>query len=205
MEFLKELFGEKALTYAELETALKDSDKIKIANLAGGAYVGKEEFDSKDQELVKANELIEQLKTANTGDADLQAKVANYEKDVAALQTELHKERIDNALKVALLEAEVKDVDYITYRIKSNETELALDDNGHIKGIDNLIKDQKTAYPDFFKQASKTEIIENKLPPQDDGSGSSITPEQFKKMGYNELNKLNREQPDVYAELTGKQ
>ncbi len=38
MDFLKAIFGDKALTYAELEAALKDSKDIKLANLAGGGH-----------------------------------------------------------------------------------------------------------------------------------------------------------------------
>ena len=38
MDFLKAIFGDKALTYSELEAALKDSKDIKLANLAGGTH-----------------------------------------------------------------------------------------------------------------------------------------------------------------------
>lgn len=34
MDFLKDIFGDKALTYAELEAALKDNKDVKLANLA---------------------------------------------------------------------------------------------------------------------------------------------------------------------------
>ena len=35
MDKLKALFGDKALTYAELEAALKDSKEIKLVNIKG--------------------------------------------------------------------------------------------------------------------------------------------------------------------------
>lgn len=63
MDFLKEIFGDKALTYAELEAALKGSTTVKLGNLAGGAYVGKDKFDA---EHTRAEGLAQQLTAANT-------------------------------------------------------------------------------------------------------------------------------------------
>ena len=51
MDFLKSIFGDKALTYAELETALKDSKDIKLANLASGGYVDKGKYDADEARL----------------------------------------------------------------------------------------------------------------------------------------------------------
>ena len=62
MEFLKDVFGDKALTFDELQQALKDNDKIKLANLASGEYVSKEKLM---QESLKVKNLNEQLETAN--------------------------------------------------------------------------------------------------------------------------------------------
>ena len=61
MEFLKSIFGEKALTYAELEAALKDSKEIKLGNLASGQYVDKAKLDGKINELATANQTIKDL------------------------------------------------------------------------------------------------------------------------------------------------
>ena len=38
MEFLKSIFGDKALTYEELQTALKDNKEVKLVNLVDGKY-----------------------------------------------------------------------------------------------------------------------------------------------------------------------
>lgn len=62
MDFLKEVFGEKALTYAELEALLKANDKIKLANLASGDYVSKGKFTELETDR---NGLKTQLEEAN--------------------------------------------------------------------------------------------------------------------------------------------
>lgn len=202
MEFLKEIFGDKALTYADLEAALKDNEKVKLGNLAGGAYVGKEKFDAKEKELLSANDLIQQLKESNSGNEELQSKVAEYEKQITALNQQLETERLEGALKTALIQAKATDVDYLAYKLKE-KGEIKLDDSGKIAGIDDVISSLKTELPSFFEQDSKKNILEKKL---DKGNAieEGITKEAFERMGYQERNKLQREDPDTYAELTGK-
>lgn len=45
MEFLKELFAEKALTFDELSKAANEKG-LKLADLSGGAYVSKTKYDT---------------------------------------------------------------------------------------------------------------------------------------------------------------
>ena len=53
MEFLKNLFNDRQLSYDELLKAVEAHNKadkdnqIKIANLAGGEYISKEKYDAK--------------------------------------------------------------------------------------------------------------------------------------------------------------
>ncbi|MEG1433797.1 phage scaffolding protein [Eubacterium sp.] len=165
--------------------------------------VPKEDYNTKVKELKAANSTITDLKGSTAGNEELQGKIKTYETDVAKLNAELASERLDNALKIGLLESGVKDVDYISYKIKEGAEDLSLDDNGKVKGLDNLIKDQKTEHPEFFKEASKRKYEDGKLPEGDDPDNGGITQEAFDKMGYNERNKLYREQPEVYKALTG--
>ena len=77
MDFLKDIFGDKALTFADFTAALKDNKEIKLANLAGGAYVGVEKFNAE----------VEKLKTANGTIKDLQEQVKKFDGvDVEALK-----------------------------------------------------------------------------------------------------------------------
>lgn len=45
MEFLQSLFGDESLSYEQFKAKVTES-KIKIADLSGGAYVGKDKFDT---------------------------------------------------------------------------------------------------------------------------------------------------------------
>lgn len=179
MDFLKELFGNKALTYDELSAALKDNKDIVLGNLAGGAYVGKEKFEAKDgelkgkaKELAEAQSLIAQLKKDNEGNEELQGKIAEYESTVAILEKELAETKTDAALKVALLEAKAVDIDYLSYKIKNGDTEITLDENGKIKGLGDTIEAMKKQYPTQFETAATKKIEENKLPSGDPKDGT---------------------------------
>ena len=118
----------------------------------------KEDYDAKSKEHTEATKLIEELKASSKGNEDLQAKITGYEGQVAELQKELEQTKIESALKVALVNAKVSDVDYIAYKVKEKDTNLTLDENGNIKGINDTLKDIKTAYPNFFETEKKKEI-----------------------------------------------
>ena len=66
------------------------------------------------------------MKKDNAGNEAMQGKITEYEGKIATLEKELQQTRVDSALKVALLEAKVLDVDYLTSkskrRAKSNLT-----------------------------------------------------------------------------------
>lgn len=118
----------------------------------------KEDFDAKSKEHTEATKLIEELKASSKGNEDLQAKITDYEGQVAELQKELENTKIESALKVALVNAKVSDVDYIAYKVKEKDSNLTLDEDGNIKGINDTLKDIKTAYPNFFEVEKKKEI-----------------------------------------------
>lgn len=90
MDFLKNLFGDKQLSYDELVKAVEVHNKankdeqIKIANLAGGEYVSKEKYDAKEKELTKANEQLTNLndtvKAFEGEKAELDTKVKELDK-----------------------------------------------------------------------------------------------------------------------------
>lgn len=185
MEFLKEIYGDKALTYDELAAALKNNKSIVLGNLAGGAYVDKGKFDAKDgelqgkvKELSEAQNLIAQLKKDNKGNEDMQGKITEYEATVAALQNELSETKLDSALKLALVGAKAIDVDYLSYKIKNGDTEITLDDNGNIKGLDDMIEAMKKQYPTQFEAAAAKKVDENILP-NGDPKGDPVEPKSL--------------------------
>lgn len=159
----------------------------------------KGDYDAKDGELLKANELIAELKKSSKGNEDLQTKINNYDSEIAQLKAENEQLKIDNAIKVELLgnQAKSSDLDYLMFKIKQECKDLKLDEDGKIKGFE--VSDIKTAYPGNFEIESKKEVDVNNLPSIEEET--TITKEQFDKMGYMEKNKLFQEDPETYKTL----
>lgn len=220
---LKELLGDDLYKQVQAKIDEKNStetDKLKhvrYTDLSEGKYVSKEKYDSeldklntlitgKDTEIGNANKLIEELKKASKGDEGMQQKISTYETENARLQKELEETKVNSAIKVALLEAHAVDTDYMTYKIKAalkeKNEELKLDDEGHIKGWDNMLTDLKTQFPAQFTASSgsdggKRNIIENKLPdPTNKDTG--LTREDILKKTYAERAKIAQETPEIY-------
>lgn len=214
MEFLKAILGEEL--YKQIEVAINShngneankDNQIKLANLATGEYVGKGKYDAlndllkgKETELATANDLIAGFKKSEKGNEELQSKITNYEAQIETLNKQLVEKQIDGEVNVSLLAAGVKpeDIDYITFKLKS-KGELALDDKGKVKGLDDMIAALKTQLPAHFTSESKKTIIVNNLP-GGDGGDVSVTKEQFMKMGYNERLKLKQDNEQLYRQL----
>lgn len=161
----------------------------------------KGDFEAKTKEYDESQNLIAELKKASKGNEEMQTKFTEYESKVAELQAENEHLKIENALKVELLGAKAKasDLDYLMFKYKQENNEITLDDNGKIKGFD--IEKIKTAYPSNFEVESKKEVDVNNLPNIND-KPSTITKEDFNKMGYQEKNKLYMEDKELYTELS---
>lgn len=160
----------------------------------------KTDHDSKLAELAEANNLIAELKKNNKGNEGLQQKITDYEAQVAQLQEENAKIKLDSAIKIELLANKALDVDYLTFKLKE-KGELELDEQGKIKGWDDKLAGLKTQFPTQFETAGGKKYEEHKLPDKQDG-GDAITKEAFQKMGYQDRVKLYNENPAAYAELT---
>ena len=216
MEFLKEILGEEL--FKQVETAINayngneaNKDKqIKLANLAGGEYVGKGKYDAlqtlldgKTTELDTANGLIAKLKKGTKDNEDLQGEITGYETQVQQLKAELEKTKLENAIQLALRDAKAVDPNYLAFKLheKYKPEELTLDENGKVKGMDEKLTGLKTQFPAQFESSGSKKVIENKLP-DNQGGGDSVTKEDFAKMGYQERLKLFNENPTAYAELT---
>lgn len=222
MEFLKEILGEELFNQVSEKVNAHNGNEankekqIKIANLGGGEYVGKGKYDAlnemltgKQTELDTANGLIADLKKASKGNEEMQGKISGYETQVQQLQAQLEETKRKAALKVALLAEKALDIDYLTFKVNEKLKEqgkaLELDENENIKGWDEIRSDLKTQFPKQFESAKvnggKVEAFEL---PEGEKKSSGITAEQFAKMGYQSRLKLKQEQPDVYAQMTGK-
>ena len=160
----------------------------------------KTDHDGKVAELTEAQNLIAELKKSTKGNEGLQQKITDYEGQVAQLQAELEQTKLESAIKVELLSSKALDVDYLTFKLKE-KGELALDENGKIKGWDDKLAALKTQFPTQFEGAGSKRYEEHKLPDNQDG-GASVSKEAFAKMGYQDRLKLYNENREAYAELT---
>lgn len=193
---LKDVLGEELYKQVQAkidEQNSKEEDKLKhvrFADLSEGNYISKEKYDSeterlnglitgKDTEIGNANKLIEELKKASKGDEGMQQKISTYETENARLQQELEETKVNSALKVALLSAKTDDTDYMTFKIKEmlkeKGEELKIDDDGNIKGWDDMLTTLKTQFPAHFEssEGGSRQIIENKLDKGDPAGGSA--------------------------------
>lgn len=221
MEFLKEILGDELYAqFAEKVNAHNgneaNKDKlIKLANLASGEYVGKGKYEALEAELtgnkaelLTANNLIAELKKGTAGNENLQNKIADYETQVNDLQKQLQETKVKAALKVALLSEKAVDVDYLSYKINEKMKEqgkiLELDENEHIKGIDEMLSGLKVQFPNQFAADQQKQVEVQKLPDNGNDQNTGITAEAFSKMGYQSRLKLKQEHPEVYAQMTGR-
>lgn len=187
MEFLKAILGDAL--FAQVEKAVNDyngadanKDKqIKIANLATGEYVGKgkfdalqAQFDGKGKELDSANALIAELKKGTKDNESLQTKISGYEAQVATLQAELLQTKIDNAIKVSLLESKAVDTDYLAFKLKTKGENIELDEQGKIKGWSDKLAGLKTQFPTMFEGSAGKKFDPNKLPDDDGKDGANV-------------------------------
>lgn len=203
MEFLKEILGDAL--YAQFEQAMNayngneaNKDKqVKLANLSTGEYVGKGKYDAlqaqldgKDTELTTANNLIAELKKGTKDNEGLQGKITEYESRVAALQAELAKTRLDNAIQLALRDAKAVDPDYLAYKLreKYKPEELTLDENGKVKGMDEKLSGLKTQFPAQFEASGTKKILENKLEEGEQGAAEPKNLEDALKLAYGPKN-----------------
>lgn len=187
MEFLRAILGDEL--YAQIAEKLNayngdeaNKDKqIKLANLGSGEYVGKGKYDAlqaqldgKTTELDTANGLIAELKKGTKGNEELQGKITGYETQVAQLQEELEKTKLDNAIQLALRDAKAVDPDYLAYKLreKYSADELKLDENGKVKGIDDKLAGLKTQFPTQFESDGRKKVDPFRLP-NEPGGGSN--------------------------------
>ena len=140
----------------------------------------KADFEGLTTQHGEATKLIEQFKAGAKDNEALQGKIAGYEKTISDLTAQLQQSRLDAAVKIALLDAKVTDVDYMTFKLKE-KGELELDEQGNIKGIEDKLAGLKTQLPDFFGGAEKQlEVQPHKLPPRE-GNGGGMTKADFLK------------------------
>lgn len=192
MEFLKAIFGDKALSYDDMVKAIEahngneanKDNQIKIGNLGGGEYVSKGKHDSelerlnallsgKDTDIKTLQDTLESLKKGNVDADAIKQKLADAEKLLKESQAREAETKLKYALRDSLREAKVKDVGYmeylITQKLKDEGKTLELDENEHIKGWDDILSGMKTQKPEQFEKAGNgVKVDPNPLPKGDE-------------------------------------
>lgn len=214
MEFLKSVLGEELFKQVadkidEHNGAEDNKDnQLKLGNLGKGEYVAKGKYDtlaeqltSKETELKSANDLIAELKKGTSDNEKLQGTIADYEARTEELQKELAETQLKSALKIALLSEKALDIDYLSYKLNQNGEEIVLDENGKIKGWDDMITGLKTNYPSMFENADGsadgfTPVDPKGLPKG--GTEDVVSKEDIMKMSYNKRAELYAKDPDAF-------
>lgn len=165
---LKEALGEEL--YNQVAAKLKGNDKVKLANLADGGYIGKEKFDASEatiadlkKQLANRDKDIATLKKS-AGDnegltkqlADLQTK---YKTDTETLQNKIQQNALNAAIDLGVTKAKGKNSKAVKALLDTSE--LSLKDDGTVDGLDAALEALKKSDGYLF------ENVETKL--QGDG------------------------------------
>ena len=144
----------------------------------------KTDNEGKDKQLAEAQALIENLQKSTKGQEDAQKQIADYKAQTEKLLAELEQTKIEAEIKVGLLAEKALDVDYLAFKLKE-KGELAMDENGKIKGWEDKVAALKTQLPNQFESAATKKIIENRLPEGEaDNTNNPKSMEEALKMHY---------------------
>lgn len=142
-EFLQETFGEEALTFEQFNEKLSGSENIKLANVADGSYVTKEDYDNINGQLAdaKANE----------------EKYADFEAQLQAA-----KDEGTNALNAYKLEVEISKalvaanaVDEVSVKANLKLDDIKFGEDGSLTGLNEQLEELKKNKPFLFKTEEK--------------------------------------------------
>lgn len=201
---LSEILKAKGMSDEDIESTIGEMKQNKIfttshENMDVRYPKLKADHESLTAQHGESTKLIEQLKSGTKDSEQLQGKIASYEAQVEKLTEQLKQTQIESAIQVALLEAKVTDVDYMTFRLKE-KGDLELDEQGHIKGIDDRLAGLKTQFPNFFASAdTQREIEPHRLPDRE--NHNTMTKAEFLRKPYAERVAFANENPDAYKTI----
>lgn len=138
----------------------------------------------------KLTKQIEELRTAN----------AEATKAHAAEVTQL---KLDSAVDSAISAAGAKNGKAVKALL--DMAKIKLKDDGTLDGLDDQIKGlQKAEDSSFLFNSTKQTTLKGATPgATPDSQDTTVTPEQFAKMGYAEMMSLKAQNPQAFAQLSG--
>lgn len=204
---LQEILKAKGMSDADIESVLGEMKTNKIfttshENMDVRYPKLKADHESLTTQHGESTKLIEQLKSGTKDNEALQGKISGYEAQITQLQEQLKQTQLEAAIQVALIGAKATDVPYLTFQLKQ-KGELALDDNGHIKDIDDKLAGLKTQFPAFFESASTGKQIDPQKLPDRKQDGGGMTKAEFLRKPYAERAAYAAENPEAYKALMG--
>lgn len=203
---LQEILKAKGMTDEDIESTIGEMKQNKIfttshENMDVRYPKLKADHDTLTTQHGESTKLIEQLKSGTKDNEVLQGKITAYENQVVQLQEQLRQTKIDNAARLALMEAKCTDVGYALFKLKE-KGELELDEHDQIKGIDDKLAGLKVQIPSHFEAGGMQKQIEvQKLPDHNTAGGATVTKEDFNKMGYGSRVELKQTNPELYTQL----
>ena len=203
---LQEILKAKGMSDEDIATIIGEMKQNKIfttshENMDVRYPKLKADHENLTAQYAESANLIEQFKAGTKDNEVLQGRITSYEAQIAQLNEQLAQTQLEAAIKVALLGAKATDVDYLTFRMKE-KGDIALDEQGNIKGIDDKLAGLKTQFPAFFESAESQKQIEvQKLPnPNNDPTGG-MSRAEFLRKPYAERVAFANENPEAYKSI----
>lgn len=187
MEFLKDIFGDQALTYGELETALKGNKEIKLANLASGQYVDKAKLEKAEGDIQTMQKTIRDLQALDAEGLKVQLSTLQkkYDDDLGALNAKLTGQTLNSKVDMALKDAKARNLKAVRALLDMDKVSLENDEIvGLQEQLDGITKDN----PYLFGEDK------NPPPPVAGGSADNFTTEMNKWRAEAGLTPLNNKE-----------
>ena len=205
---LQEILKAKGMSDEDIQSTIGEMKQNKIfttshENMDVRYPKLKADHESLTAQHGESNKLIESLKAGTKDNETLQNRIKNHEATIAQLQKQLQDTQLEAAIKVALIEAKVTDVDYMTFRLKE-KGELELDEKGEIKGLDDKLSGLKTQFPTFFESGETARQIDVQRLPDRKPDGGGMTKAEFLRKPYAERVAFANENPDAYNTIMNK-
>ena len=147
MDFLKELFGEEALTWEQFSEAVT-SKGFKVADLSKGNYVSKKKFD-------------DEIKTRDTTISELNSTISVRDNDIEDLKQKLETGGQDNETKVKELLTQISTLQS-QYESDKSELETKLSKQAYEFAVRDFANGQKftstAAKRDFEREMISAEL-----------------------------------------------
>lgn len=124
----------------------------------------KTDMQEKSKLYEEAQKHIENLRKGMKNSEELKLKQTEYEQRIKDLEAENKEIKINSSLKQALIKEKAKDIEYLTYKIKTeyqnSKTPFEFSADGSLKGLDEIIETVKKQHTDLFEPQTTSKDVE---------------------------------------------